>query len=117
MRIGNSLVAVPDWPSHCEQDHAERVAALDQTFRRPGGVATYVLTDKEKTVTTERMAGSPVRNPHLAAFAQHYSMVVHTCVPADPVSKDGSESSVKISKADRPLPDRHQPAGCLRLVR
>ena len=27
-------------------------------------------------------------------------MVVHTCVPADPASKGGTESSVKISKAD-----------------
>jgi hypothetical protein len=75
-------------------------AALDTTFRRLGGVPTYVLTDNEKTVTTEHIAGVPVRNPQLVAFAQHYSVVVHTCVPADPASKGGTESSVKISKAD-----------------
>nr|WP_209447497.1 DDE-type integrase/transposase/recombinase [Rhodococcus qingshengii] len=34
-------------------------AALDQTFRRLGGVPTYVLTDNEKTVTTEHIAGIP----------------------------------------------------------
>ena len=34
------------------------------------------------------------------AFAGHYSTTVHTCVPADPASKGGAESSVKISKAD-----------------
>lgn len=75
-------------------------AALDQTFRRLGGVPTYVLTDNEKTVTVEHIAGVPVRNPQLVAFAEHYSVVVHTCVPADPASKGGTESSVKISKAD-----------------
>jgi transposase len=75
-------------------------AALDVTFRRLGGVPTYVLTDNEKTVTSEHIAGIPVRNPQLVAFAEHYSVVVHTCVPADPASKGGTESSVKISKAD-----------------
>jgi hypothetical protein len=38
-------------------------AALDVTFRRLGGVPTYVLTDNEKTVTVEHIAGIPVRNP------------------------------------------------------
>ena len=75
-------------------------AALDMTFRRLGGVPTYVLTDNEKTVTVEHIAGIPVRNALLAEFARHYSVVVHTCVPADPASKGGTESSVKIAKAD-----------------
>ncbi|MFT4299921.1 MAG: IS21 family transposase [Aeromicrobium sp.] len=75
-------------------------AALDVTFRRLGGVPTYVLTDNEKTVTVEHIAGIAVRNPQLVAFAEHYSVSVHTCVPADPASKGGTESSVKISKAD-----------------
>lgn len=75
-------------------------AALDLTFRRLGGVPTYVLTDNEKTVTVEHIAGIPVRNPQLVAFAEHYAVTVHTCVPADPASKGGTESSVKISKAD-----------------
>lgn len=75
-------------------------AALDVTFRKLGGVPTYVLTDNEKTVTVEHIAGIPVRNAQLVAFAEHYSVVVHTCVPADPASKGGTEASVKISKAD-----------------
>jgi transposase len=75
-------------------------AALDQTFRRLGGVPTYVLTDNEKTVTSEHIAGIPVRNRQLVEFASHYSVVVHTCVPADPASKGGTEASVRISKAD-----------------
>ena len=75
-------------------------AALDVTFRRLGGVPTYVLSDNEKTVTVEHIAGIPVRNSQLVGFAGHYSVTVHTCVPADPASKGGTESSVKISKAD-----------------
>ena len=75
-------------------------AALDVTFRRLGGVPTYVLTDNEKTVTTEHVAGMPVRNPAMVAWSRHYGVTIHTCVPADPASKGGSESSVKIAKAD-----------------
>ena len=75
-------------------------AALDVTFRRIGGVPTYVLTDNEKTVTSEHIAGIPVRNPQLVEFARHYAVTVHTCVPADPASKGGTESSVKLAKAD-----------------
>jgi len=75
-------------------------AALDVTFRRLGGVPTYVLTDNEKTVTSEHIAGIPVRNPQLVEFARHYAVTVHTCVPADPASKGGTEASVKLAKAD-----------------
>jgi hypothetical protein len=58
------------------------------------------LTDNEKTVTVEHVAGVPVRNPAMVAFSRHYGVTIHTCVPADPESKGGSESSVKIAKAD-----------------
>lgn len=75
-------------------------AALDVTFRRIGGVPTYVLTDNEKTVTVEHIAGIPVRNPQLVEWARHYAVTVHTCVPADPASKGGTEASVKLAKAD-----------------
>jgi hypothetical protein len=75
-------------------------AALDVTLRRLGGAPTYVLTDNEKTVTVEHVAGIPVRNPQMVAFARHYGVTVHTCEPADPASKGGSESTVKLAKAD-----------------
>ena len=76
-------------------------AALDVTLRRVGGAPTYVLTDNEKTVTTvEHVAGIAVRNPQMVAFARHYGVTVHTCEPADPASKGGSESTVKLAKAD-----------------
>jgi transposase len=76
------------------------MAALDVTLRRIGGAPTYLLTDNEKTVTTEHVAGIAVRNPQIVAFSRHYGVTIHTCVPADPASKGGSESSVKIAKAD-----------------
>jgi transposase len=75
-------------------------AALDVTLRRLGGAPTYVLTDNEKTVTVEHVAGVPVRNPQMVAWSRHYGVTVHTCEPADPASKGGSENTVKLAKAD-----------------
>ena len=75
-------------------------AALDVTLRRLGGAPTYVLTDNEKTVTVNHVAGMAVRNPATVSFARHYGVTVHTCEPADPASKGGSESTVKLAKAD-----------------
>ncbi len=57
-------------------------------------------TDNEKTVTVERIAGIPVRNHQIVAFARHYSTSLQTCIPADPASKGGVENAVKIAKAD-----------------
>ncbi|GAA1786746.1 hypothetical protein GCM10009712_37680 [Pseudarthrobacter sulfonivorans] len=75
-------------------------AALDRTFRGLGGAPTYVLTDNEKTVTVSHVAGVPVRNQQTVDFARHYGVTVLTCQPADPASKGGVESSVKLAKAD-----------------
>jgi hypothetical protein len=63
-------------------------------------VPTYLLTDNEKTVTVEHVAGIPVRNPAAVALGRHYGLTVATCVPYDPASKGGSESTVKVAKAD-----------------
>jgi len=76
------------------------MAALDVTLRRLGGAPTYLLTDNEKTVTTEHVAGIAVRNPGIVAFARHYSVTILTCEPCDPATKGGSESTVKVAKAD-----------------
>ena len=75
-------------------------AALDVTLRRLGGCPTYVLTDNEKTVTVEHIAGIAVRNTQVVSWARHYGVTVHTCEPADPATMGGSESTVKIAKAD-----------------
>jgi transposase len=92
------------------------IAALDRTFRLLGGVPTYVLTDNEKTVTVEHIAGVPVRNAEAVSFGRHYGTTVLTCAPADPASKGGVEAAVKISKS-RPGADRHKPPQRLRLFR
>jgi hypothetical protein len=76
------------------------VGALDRTFRLIGGASTYVLTDNEKTVTDRHIAGIPVRNESMVATANYYGVTICTCVPYDPESKGGSESTVKIAKAD-----------------
>jgi transposase len=76
------------------------VAALDQTFRLIGGASTYVLTDNEKTVTDRHIAGIAVRNETMVAVSNYYGVTICTCVPYDPESKGGSESTVKIAKAD-----------------
>src|SRR5512146_1886422 len=75
-------------------------AAVDVALRRAGGVPAYLLTDNEKTVTVEHVAGMPVRNPGAVEFGRHYGLTVATCVPYDPASKGGSESTVKLAKAD-----------------
>lgn len=76
------------------------VACLDATLRRLGGVPTYALTDNEKTVSVDHIAGVAVRHPEIVAVARHYGMTIRTCVPADPQSKGGSEATVRIAKAD-----------------
>jgi len=76
------------------------IAALDRTFRLVEGVPTFVLTDNEKTVTVEHVAGVPVRNRETVSFGRHYGVSVLTCQPADPASKGGVESAVKVAKAD-----------------
>ena len=76
------------------------IAALDATFRRLDGAPTFALTDNEKTVTDRHIAGIAVRNPQIVAVAHYYGLTIATCVPADPESKGGSESSVKLAKAD-----------------
>jgi transposase len=76
------------------------VAALDRTFRMIGGASTYVLTDNEKTVTDRHIAGIAVRNESMVAVSNYYGVTICTCVPYDPESKGGSESTVKIAKAD-----------------
>ena len=76
------------------------IAALDRTFRLAGGAPTYVLTDNERTVTDRHIAGVAVRNQMAVEVSRYYGITIATCVPFDPESKGGSESSVKLAKAD-----------------
>jgi transposase len=76
------------------------IAALDAAFRHLGGAPTYCLTDNEKTVTDRHIAGVAVRNPAMVSAAHYYGVTIATCVPYDPESKGGSESTVRVAKAD-----------------
>jgi len=76
------------------------VMALDRTLRAFGGAPTYALTDNEKTVSVDHVAGVAVRNPQIVAVGRHYGLSIQTCVPADPQTKGGSEATVRIAKAD-----------------
>lgn len=87
------------------------MAAIDQALRAFGGCPTYALTDNEKTVTVEHVAGIPVRNARMLEFGKHYGLAIATCVPADPASKGGSENAVKIAKADLVPTDANLLAG------
>jgi transposase len=89
-------VVIPTW----DRRLGTLLACLDATLRRLGGVPTYALTDNEKSVTVEHVAGIPVRHPAIVAAGRHYGIQVHTCVPFDPESKGGSEATVRIAKAD-----------------
>ncbi len=89
-------VVIPVW----DKTLPTITACLDATFRRIGGVPAYVLTDNEKTVTTDHVAGIAVRNPEIVEVARHYGTTVRTCLPADPETKGGSEATVRIAKAD-----------------
>ncbi|MBK8470679.1 MAG: IS21 family transposase [Actinomycetales bacterium] len=89
-------VVIPTWDRKLET----LLSCLDSTVRQVGGVPSYALTDNEKTVTVEHIAGVPVRHPTIVAASRHYGTQVITCVPFDPESKGGSEATVRIAKAD-----------------
>src|SRR4051794_18432959 len=86
------------------------VMALDRALRSFGGAPTYALTDNEKTVSTDHIAGIAVRNPQIVSVGRHYGLSIATCVPADPQSKGGSEATVGIAKADL-VPTEHNLRG------
>jgi transposase len=89
-------VVIPTW----DKTLPSLLACVDTMLRRFGASPTYLLTDNERTVTTDRVAGLAVRHPLMVAGGRHYGCVVETCVPYDPESKGGSEASVRVAKAD-----------------
>ena len=76
------------------------IACVGRAMRAFGGAATCWLTDNERTVTTDHVAGVPVRHPEMVAVGGHYGVTVATCVPADSEPKGGSEATVRVAKAD-----------------
>ena len=84
----------------CDRRLATVISCVDRAMRSFGGAPTYWLTDNERTVTIDHVAGVPVRHPEMVAACGHYGITVATCVPADPESKGGSEATVRVAKAD-----------------
>jgi hypothetical protein len=89
-------VVIPTW----DKTLPTVIGCLDRAMRAFGGAPTYWLTDNERTVTMDHVAGIAVRHPQIVALGGHYGITVATCVPADPESKGGSEATVRIAKAD-----------------
>ena len=89
-------VVIPTW----DRTLPTVIACLDRAMRAFGGAPTYWLTDNERTVTIDHVAGIAVRHPQIVAVGGHYGITVATCVPADPETKGGSEATVRIAKAD-----------------
>ncbi len=89
-------VVIPCW----DRTMPTLIGCLDRAMRAFGGAPTYWLTDNERTVTIDHVAGVAVRHPEMVAIGGHYGITVATCVPADPESKGGSEATVRIAKAD-----------------
>jgi transposase len=89
-------VVIPTW----DRTMPTLISCLDRAMRVWGGVPTYWLTDNERTVTVDHVAGVAVRHPQIVAVGGHYGVTVATCVPADPESKGGVEATVRVAKAD-----------------
>ena len=89
-------VVVPCW----DRTLATVISCVDRAMRSFGGARTYWLTDNERTVTIDHVAGIAVRHPEIVAAGGHYGVAVATCVPADPESKGGSEATVRVARAD-----------------
>jgi transposase len=89
-------VVIPCW----DRTMPTLIGCVDRAMRAFGGAPTYWLTDNERTVTIDHVAGVPVRHPEMVAIGGHYGITIATCVPADPESKGGSEATVRIAKAD-----------------
>ncbi len=89
-------VVIPCW----DRTMPTLIGCLDRSMRAFDGVPTYWLTDNERTVTIDHVAGVAVRHPEMVAIGGHYGITVATCVPADPESKGGSEATVRVAKAD-----------------
>ena len=89
-------VVIPTW----DKTLPTIIGCLDRAMRIFGGCPTYWLTDNERTVTTDHVAGIAIRHPLIVTAGKHYGVTIATCVVADPESKGGSEATVRIAKAD-----------------
>ncbi len=80
-------VVLPAW----DRTLPTLIACLDAMLRRIGGVPVSALTDNEKTVTVEHVAGVPVRHPDAKA----------DLVPAEANLREGYASFAGLAQACR----------------
>ena len=92
------------------------IACLDETLRRFGGAPTYALTDNERTVTIDRVAGIGVRHPILVAAGPPL-WPDHPRLRAGRPGVQGRIGEHGQDRQGRPRPDRGEPAARIRLVR
>src|SRR3954468_19065113 len=69
-------VVIPTW----DRRVGTLIGCLDWAMRTWGGAPTYWLTDNERTVTMDHVAGIAVRHPEMAAVGGHYGVTIATCV-------------------------------------
>jgi transposase len=89
-------VVIPTW----DRTLGSTLSCIDAVLRRFGSAPTYLLTDNERAVSVDWVAGLAVRHPTMVAAGRHYGVVIETCIPYDPETKGGVEATVKIAKAD-----------------
>jgi transposase len=105
-------VVIPTW----DRTMPTVIACLDETLRRFGGSPTYALTDNERTVTIDRVAGIGVRHPGVGRGGS-------PLWPDDPRLRagrsgvQGRQREHGESRQGRPCADRSEPASRIRLVR
>ena len=98
-------VVIPAW----DRTMPTVIGCLDRAMRAFGGVPTYWLTDNERTVTIEHVAGIAVRHPLIVAGRpplRGHGRDVRAGGPG----VQGRCRSDGADRQGRPGPDRHQPA-------
>jgi hypothetical protein len=61
-------VVIPTW----DKTLASVLSCIDAMLRTFGAAPTYLLTDNERTVSTDHICGLAVRHPHMVAAGRHY---------------------------------------------
>ena len=115
-RGGWSCSSAPGWPgagfggaADLGQEPAQRGRLHRHHTAPAGGVPTYALTDNEKTVSLDHVAGIAIRNPEMVAgIVRLWSDPGHLCGGGPQV--EGRLGGDGPDCQGRPGPDRRQPA-------
>jgi len=94
-------VVIPTW----DRTTPTLIGCLDRAMRAWGEPPTYQLTDNERTVTMDHVAGGggPPPGDEMVAVGGHYGITVATSVPADPESKGATEATIRALSLDPPI--------------